>query len=164
MDGYNYDGEVEVCNLDVDDTSSYGSETITLNATTDKPYYYIHHYSGTGSLSTSGAEVNVYRGEVLLATYQVPTDQNGGRYWNVFAIVDGELTIRNTITSSPDISYADLQVTPESSVEILLSKSDMPEQGLIDIWKVMVGCILTHCLKEDLRCLCRYGFSVGNEV
>lgn len=102
-----YDGEIEVCNLDVDDTTSYGPETITLNTTPDAPYYYyIKRYAGSGTVGTSGAQINVYQGENLVATFNVPTDQGDGDYWNVFAIVNGELIAKNTITSSADTSYA----------------------------------------------------------
>lgn len=102
-----YDGDVEICNLDVDDTSSYGPETITLNTTLDNPYYYyIHRYAGSGSVASSEAQVKLYQGETLVATFNVPTDQGSGDYWNVFAIVNGELVIKNTITNSADVSYA----------------------------------------------------------
>lgn len=102
-----YDGEVEVCNLDVDDTTSYGPETVTLNATTSTPYYYyINRYAGSGTVATSEAKIKVYQGANLVATFNVPTDQGSGDYWNVFAIVNGELVIKNTITSTADISYA----------------------------------------------------------
>ncbi len=101
-----YDGSIEVCNLDVDDTTSYGPETITLNTTTDNPYYYyIYHWSGYGSLATSNAQINLYQGENLVATFNVPTDQGDSRYWNVFAIKNGELIINNTITTIPNLSY-----------------------------------------------------------
>lgn len=102
-----YDGGVEVCNLDVDDTSSYGPETITLNTTVDTPYYYyIYRYAGSGTVASSEAQVKLYQGETLVATFNVPTDQGSGDYWNVFAIVNGELVIKNTITSNADTSYA----------------------------------------------------------
>lgn len=102
-----YDGNTEVCNLDVDDTSSYGPETITLNATTDNPYYYyIYRYGGSGTLSSSNAQVRVYQGGNLLGTFNVPTDQGNGDYWNVFAIVNGKFVVKDTITSDADINYA----------------------------------------------------------
>lgn len=102
-----YDGDIEVCNLDVDDTSSYGPETITLNTTVDTPYYYyIYRYAGSGTVASSEAQIKLYQGENLIATYNVPTDQGSGDYWNVFAIVNGELVIKNTITNSADVSYA----------------------------------------------------------
>ena len=102
-----YDGDVEVCNLDVDDTTSYGPETITLNTVTNDPYYYyIYNYSSSTGMITSEAQIKVYQGENLVATFNVPTNQSDARYWNVFAIVNGELIVSNTITSSADLSYA----------------------------------------------------------
>lgn len=101
-----WDGEVEVCNLDVDDTDGEGPETITLNPTTKSPYYYyIYHYSGNGSIATSGASVKVYQGSNLLGTFNAPTNQGDARYWNIFAFVDGKLVVNNTITSTPNVSY-----------------------------------------------------------
>lgn len=106
-DKWQYDGDVEVCNLDVDDTTSYGPETITLNATANTPYYYyIYRYSGYGTVASSEAQIKVYQGGTLIATFNVPTDQGSGDYWNVFAIVNGELIVRNTITSYADTDYA----------------------------------------------------------
>lgn len=103
-----YDGDIEVCNLDVDDTTSYGPETITLNVTTDKPYYYyIYRYAGSGTVASSEAQIKVFQGENPIAVYNVPTDQGSGDYWNVFAVKGGEIIVKNTITSSADITYAD---------------------------------------------------------
>ena len=102
-----FDGDLEVCNLDVDDTTSYGPETITLNVNTDKPYYYyIYRYAGSGTVASSEAQIRVYKGETPIAVYNVPTDQGSGDYWNVFAIKSGQIIVKNTITSSADISYA----------------------------------------------------------
>lgn len=103
-----YDGEVRVCSLDVDDTTSYGPETITLIPTTTHPYYYyIYHYAGSGSIcSTSRANVKLYNGSLLLGSFDAPTTLGDGRYWNVFAIVNGQIIVRNTITSSEEVDYA----------------------------------------------------------
>lgn len=106
-----YDGGTEVCNLDVDDTSSYGPETITLHATNSKPYYYyIYRYAGSGTVASSGAQIKVSQGEREIATFNVPTNLGSGDYWNVFAIVDGQLVVRNTMTSSAETSYANTNV------------------------------------------------------
>ncbi len=103
---HRYNG-VEVCNLDVDDTTSYGPETITLKADSSYPYYYyIHRYAGSGYISTSEAAINVYQGDAHIAKFNVPTDLGTGDYWNVFAIVNGQLVIRNTMTNAPDTGYA----------------------------------------------------------
>ena len=101
------DNGVELCNLDVDDITSYGPETITLTTEYGSPvYYYVHLYAGYGTLGTSEAQVRVYQGESQVAVFNVPTNQGNGRYWNVFAITGGELTVRNTITSEPEATYA----------------------------------------------------------
>ena len=104
---YQHDGDTEVCNLDVDDTTSYGPETITLTTNNSSPYYYfIHHFSGSSTLGASGAQIKVYFGTNLVNTYNVPTNQGNGIYWNVFAIVNGQIVVNNTITDSPNTSYA----------------------------------------------------------
>lgn len=82
-----YGSEVE---LDVDDTSSYGPETITIRSINDGVYTYaVHNYSDSGSLSstslsTSGAKVQVYRGTELIMTYNVPSGRDG-TLWTVFS-------------------------------------------------------------------------------
>lgn len=104
-----FDGDSLICNLDLDDTTSYGPETITLNTNTASPYYYyVHRYSGSGSIATSNAQVKVYKGDTLLRTFNAPTDKGTADYWNVFAIVNGRIVINNTITSSPDTTYANV--------------------------------------------------------
>jgi hypothetical protein len=89
--------------LDVDDTTSYGPETITILTRFQQKYkYFVHHYAGTGSLATSSAVVKVYVGNSLVKTYNVPTSQTSGyRYWYVFDInADGTITDRNVIQDS----------------------------------------------------------------
>ena len=103
-----YDGGVEVCNLDVDDVTSFGPETITLNPTTDSAYYYIYKYYGSqGTVASSSAQIKLYKGETLINTFNVPTNLGEGDYWNVFAIKNDELIIKNTITSVVDTNYAE---------------------------------------------------------
>ncbi|MCQ2514610.1 MAG: carboxypeptidase regulatory-like domain-containing protein [Ruminococcus sp.] len=105
---YAYDGNTEVCNLDVDDVTSYGPETITLTPHADGAYYYyIYKYSGYGYLSTSNSQINVYQGSTLIKTFNVPVNQGNSDFWNVFAIKDGRMIINNTITSEPNLSYAE---------------------------------------------------------
>ncbi|MBR4308125.1 MAG: hypothetical protein IKT58_00875 [Oscillospiraceae bacterium] len=102
-----YDGDTEICNLDVDDTTSFGPETIALTPNTAEPYYYyVYHYAGYGSIASSGAQVKLYCGDTLLATYHAPTDQGIGDYRNVFAVVDGRIVVSNTITSYENLTYA----------------------------------------------------------
>lgn len=84
-------------NLDVDDTDSYGPETITVTETPEGLLRYsVHDYSDrgdsqSGALSSSGARVQVFRGTALIATYNVPSGQ--GDLWTVFTL---DLTDPNT--------------------------------------------------------------------
>ncbi|MBE6002034.1 MAG: hypothetical protein E7239_11780, partial [Sarcina sp.] len=64
--------------LDIDDTTSYGPETVTFKTTPGAEYtYYVHDYtnrnsSGSSALGGSGATVSVYNGAKLLGKYSVP--------------------------------------------------------------------------------------------
>ena len=102
-----HDGDIEVCNLDYDDTTSYDPEKITLNATNDTTYYYyVYKFEGSGTLGDSEAKIIVQQGNTLIAEFNIPTDLGDAKYWNVFAIKNGELIINNTITSTPNLEYA----------------------------------------------------------
>lgn len=102
---YRYDG-VEMANLDVDDTSSYGPETVTILQNIYGVYTYaVHDYSNGGSssstaLSYSGAVVRVFMGSTQVAEYHVPTDQIG-TYWTVFQIDgNGHIVPINSISNT----------------------------------------------------------------
>ena len=96
----------------MDDTTSYGPETTTIHQTADgKYYFYVHHYSGSGSIaSTSAAQVEVYKGDEIIATYNAPLNQGSGRYWNVFVLdtVAETITPVNNVTDSPSTGSASL--------------------------------------------------------
>lgn len=90
--------------LDVDDTTMYGPETITVNWSDDfgTCQYIVKDYTNRSNpssniLSYSGARVTVYKGNKHLADYAVPAGKIG-REWHVFDIVDGELVPVNTIS------------------------------------------------------------------
>lgn len=86
-----------VAKLDIDDTTSYGPETITLQWANDVTYrYYIHLYSGNGTLSTSNANIKVYSGSALLYSFDVPEGSGTCRIWDVFTFENGVLTPTNT--------------------------------------------------------------------
>ncbi len=83
-------GGDECANLDIDDTTSYGPETITvfLNVQGGNFSYLIHDYSNRSStnstsMSNSGATVSVYSGNTLLRVFNVPTN-TVGTVWHVF--------------------------------------------------------------------------------
>lgn len=92
-----YNGE-RIAQLDLDDTSSYGPETvtITLNASLiengSEFKYSVHDFSGKSSstsnaLSLSNATVRVYAGNDMIKTFNVPKDMVG-TVWHVFDITE----------------------------------------------------------------------------
>lgn len=99
---YNYNNQT-IATRDVDDTSGYGPETITITLydSVGNFEYFIEDYTNnynpnSMALSLSSAKVVVYKGNSLLATYHVPSGKTGRR-WNVFSIIDGELKGINKI-------------------------------------------------------------------
>ncbi len=91
--------------LDTDDTTSYGPETVTIDSVdpTAKYTYYVHHYSGSGSIATSGATVTVQT-DSGSQTFYPPNED--GIYWKVFDIINGEIVpcTSNCMGSSVDIA------------------------------------------------------------
>lgn len=101
-----YDNDAEICNLDLDDVTSYGPETVTLYASDNQDYYYyVHKYAGNGTTASSDSQVMLYKGSTLIQTFNVPTNQGDGRYWNVFAIKNGRLVVKNSIAQEADLTY-----------------------------------------------------------
>lgn len=97
-----WDEDVHVANLDVDDTNGEGPETVTLIPTTAQTYrYYVYRYDGDGSISTSGAHIEVYKGNTRIAMYDAPTNQGTGDYWTVFEITNGQIKAINKISNNP---------------------------------------------------------------
>lgn len=96
-------------NLDVDDTSSYGPETTTINQQTAGTYKFsVHDYSDLAStssvaLSASGAKVRVYNSTGLIATFNVPANQ-GGTLWSVFELNGNTIIPVSTMTYASDPS------------------------------------------------------------
>lgn len=97
-------------NLDVDDTSSYGPETVTIPYFSNDTYYkycvtdYTNCSAGNYNsieMSYSDACVNVYSSRGLIATFHVPAMREGV-IWEVFEIRRGEIVpiqrYYNTVT------------------------------------------------------------------
>jgi len=105
-------------NLDLDDTTSYGPETITIPKVGSGTYRYsVHDFTNRSStssnaLSQSGAQVQVYRGNDLFKTYSVPS--KSGTLWTVFEIRDGNLTDVNTMSFVTDPSIVNVIGEPDS--------------------------------------------------
>ena len=117
--------------LDVDDTTSYGPETITLERKHDgeRYVYAVHDYTNSDNpgpfLSKSSAKVFVYVGQTLIRTYYVPTNQVGN-LWTVFAVTEGgefqDFNTIKTVHSHERLQTAEFQgVINTSSVQNLTS-------------------------------------------
>ncbi|WP_010676965.1 cell wall-binding repeat-containing protein [Bacillus timonensis] len=84
-----YSGGQLIANLDRDDVTSYGPETVTINQQSAGTYsYYVRDYTNrynetSTGLSNSGAKVDVYFGNELVKTFYAPTNQTG-TVWKVF--------------------------------------------------------------------------------
>ena len=109
--GYNSSGDL-AANLDVDDTSSYGPETITLfNTELDAEYkYFIHWYSGSGTWAGSQAKISVYVGNnaTPFRVYDIPVNDSlantGHGFWNVFTLSNGIPRTVNKLTHNGSYS------------------------------------------------------------
>lgn len=85
--------------LDQDVTNSFGPETITIADLFNGTYrYFVHRFSGSGTIASSGAEVRVYD-ENGLKQSVTPPSSGSGDYWHVFNINgdDGSLNLINEI-------------------------------------------------------------------
>lgn len=103
--GKTYSDATTSANLDVDDTTGFGPETITLtNPVAGGIYRYsVHNYSDrSDSTSTrlsnvSQAKVTLYRGSSLLREFTVPPGQTG-TIWTVFEIENNTVRLVNRVT------------------------------------------------------------------
>lgn len=119
-------------NLDVDDTDSYGPETITIDERDfNKEYYYaVHDFTDrespyTSNLSNSSAKVFVYIGESLVKTYYIPTNKKGN-LWTVFKITKGgDIEDINSFTGANGTDSSNLK---PSSINALGSIVDVNKQ------------------------------------
>ena len=111
--GYNAQREV-VANLDIDDTSGEGPETITFTADAESTYtYYVHWYKGSGTWGSSEAKVSIFSGVIPVADYTVPNwmSSSSRGNWNVFRLTNGILS--RTDTNASRSSSIEKSKTPE---------------------------------------------------
>jgi hypothetical protein len=97
--------------LDVDDTTSYGPETITISQYLSGVYRYSVHDFSNGSSTTStvmsnqsNAQVRVFQGSAQVATFNVPSGQTGN-LWTVFEM-DGTTRTITPVNRISNISGA----------------------------------------------------------
>ena len=89
--------------LDVDDTSAYGPETITISSLGNYTYnYYIYNFSRSGTMSGAQATVTVYFGTSNEPVYTFRPPVGSGYYWNVFSFnaVTGEFIVHNSVSNN----------------------------------------------------------------
>ena len=96
----------ESANLDRDDTSSFGPETITINSLEKNVNYYIYVVDYTNrnnataqGLGGSGAVIKIYDGEELINVFYVPEGKSGNR-WNVCSVLNGEIFENQTVVTN----------------------------------------------------------------
>lgn len=102
---------VKYADLDLDDTTSYGPETTTVYKmnSTGTYSFYVHDYTNGGDysskeMSNSGAKVKVYKGDELIATYNISTNVEG-IYWHVFDYNAETNSITSVNRFVEDITY-----------------------------------------------------------
>jgi hypothetical protein len=84
--------------LDIDVVDGHGPETITIHQQFSGAYCVsVHNFSGETPLSSSGAQVRVYRDNRLAATYGVPNQS--GTVWSVVRLQGDTLTPINQMSS-----------------------------------------------------------------
>ena len=114
----------EYVKLDRDDVDSYGPETTTIYQQIPGVYRFsVHDYTNRGSsystaLSNSGAQVRVYRGNNLIATFNVPANQEG-TLWTVFEMDGDTITPINTMSyeSNPsDVRNVRKSIAPDAEL------------------------------------------------
>ncbi|HGY09205.1 MAG TPA: hypothetical protein ENK37_04000 [Oceanithermus profundus] len=95
--------------LDVDDTTSFGPETVTIAQLQSGTYRYaVHWFAGAGSWAGSRAVVKVYDAGGLIASYTAPANSSEPgagslRWWYVFDLEGGTLLPKNTLSTNPPL-------------------------------------------------------------
>lgn len=120
-------------NLDVDDTDSFGPETVTIEKKTfGEPYLFaVHDYTNKternrAALAESGAKVFVYIGESLIRRYEVPKAKQG-TLWAVFSI-DGQGELHDINTVMPADADPDTELRKLNSGELTPRAAEVPTQ------------------------------------
>jgi hypothetical protein len=97
----------DVASLDVDDTTSYGPETVTVSppsgSSTLRPGIYrysVHHYSGSGTIGSSGASVRLTLANGTIYTY-TPTALSFSGYKDVWTVFELTVTSAGTMYIAP---------------------------------------------------------------
>jgi uncharacterized protein YfaP (DUF2135 family) len=98
-----------ICGLDVDDTSSYGPETVTCPSTGSTGTallpgvyrYSVHHYSGSNNIGSSGASVRLEFANGTVYTYTPPTTAAYTTSKDVWTVFELTVNANGTISVAP---------------------------------------------------------------
>lgn len=128
---YGSDAAPPWANLDVDDTDSFGPETITITQQAEGTHIYaVHNFSDAlttpdgdpvarMALANSGAHVVVYDASGPIAEFTVPNQE--GTLWTVFTLNDGVITPVNLMSF-----VADPDLTPPEGIATSVRRDGAP--------------------------------------
>ena len=95
--------------LDTDDVTGFGPETITILPHYPGEYHYaVNEFSGYGTLATSNAVVRLYHGNDLVEEISAPTSYCEDYWWwrvGTLNVQTGQFTLVNEYHSTPPIGY-----------------------------------------------------------
>jgi hypothetical protein len=102
-----YEDDIDVVNLDVDDTNYYGPETMTVNKTFNYKYlFYVHRFSSDNLMSTSDSVIKVYDKGRLVKEIDMKLDSSDDAthnytYWKVcsYDMSTGEFEVYDTYST-----------------------------------------------------------------
>ncbi len=132
-----------ICGLDVDDTSSYGPETITCPATNTTTglragvyRYSVHHYSGTGNIGNSGASVRLEFANGTVYNYTPPASGFTGsnNVWTVFELTvgaNGSVSVAPVNTIRTGVSAGSVSRPKEGAVQYGSPEDGRLFEGLV---------------------------------
>ena len=130
--GFRVAGPTTEAFLDIDNTihgSNNGPETTTIVVPHTGTYrFYVHHFAGSSNISSSGAQVKVYKGSALLATFNPPTGTLGqGAVWSVFTMdVSGTVEIIRPVNTIAIVSTSTLARPVDASFDEYFLFSNLP--------------------------------------
>ena len=93
-----------VAELDLDDVDGEGPETTTLYDMGGSFEFTVVDFTASGTMSSSGAQVRIYKGNSLVETIHVP--QGIDNVWSVARIEGGEIRVTNEAKNVP-LDYDD---------------------------------------------------------
>ncbi len=131
-----------ICGLDVDDTSSYGPETITCPATNTTTglragvyRYSVHHYSGTGNIGNSGASVRLEFANGTVYNYTPPSGFSAANdVWTVFELTvgsGGSVSVAPVNTVTRNTSASSVRRPKEGAVQYGSPEDGRLFEGLV---------------------------------